>query len=303
MSQSHGKVEEFGQELINARNYKKISLEQISDITKIALPYLEAMEQGRWDVLPQPYMEVFLKAYAETVGMNVPKVMKKYKEMVLSEIVDKPEETETAHAPITHEVSEEASQTFFESRQNLIFIGIGAVLIVATVLLFSFFNKGTEGESGPQAGDQIRQGTQQTTGPAPEEIVSDQPRDVVSQEQSVTNNQTQQDQRFSIRLNAREMCWVQATIDSNNVRDMLLRNGENVTLSADKEIHLVIGNAGGISLEYKDTVMDTVGPDKKPVTLVFGPDGLVSQRMGAWRLDFSGVIDSVRTTSEMEEAE
>ncbi|MBU0517321.1 DUF4115 domain-containing protein [bacterium] len=298
MSQSRNQIEDFGQELINARDYKKITLEQISDITKIALPYLEAMEQGRWDLLPQPYMAVFLKAYAETVGMNVPKVMKKYKEMVLSEIGGKEEDPETVPEPDSQEESDSSEQNFFESKQNILFISIGAILIIATVLLFSMFNGSPEENRGDTVGDAT-----QTVEPVIEPLVSDQPRDVLNQSEQSTAIQEKEKQSFSIRITVRDTCWVQATLDKKDIRDMLLKADDKITLSAEKEIHLVIGNAGGLSLEFNDTILDTVGPEKKPVTLVIGPEGIKSQRMGAWRLAFSGVIDSVRTTGEEPEAE
>ena len=297
MSQSRNQIEEFGQELIHARNFKKITLEQISEITKIALHYLEAMEQGHWDVLPQPYMEVFLKAYAETVGMNVPKVMKKYKEMVLSETGGKEEEAEPVLEADTQGDVESSAQNFFESKQNILYISIGAMLIIATVLLFSWFNKSPEENRGGAAGD-----VTQTAAPVVEPLVSDQPRGVLNQSGQTAMTQDEQ-QNFSIHLAAREMCWVQATIDEKDMRDMLLKADDKVTLKAEKEIHLVIGNAGGVSLAFNDTILDTVGPEKKPVTLVIGPEGIKSQRLGAWRLNFTGVMDSVQTSNVEPEAE
>lgn len=64
-----------GLELKTARLAKKITLETISQKTKIPVKYLESLEQDQFDVFPsQVYAKSFIRAYAKVIGMD-PSVM------------------------------------------------------------------------------------------------------------------------------------------------------------------------------------------------------------------------------------
>ena len=51
----------FYQELKNTRNSKKITLKEISEYTKINIKYLEALENGDFNALPNVYTRLFLR--------------------------------------------------------------------------------------------------------------------------------------------------------------------------------------------------------------------------------------------------
>ena len=60
----------IGQELHQAREEQKISLEQAAEETHIRQHYLEAMEMGEFDQLPsEAHIRGFLRAYAEYLGL------------------------------------------------------------------------------------------------------------------------------------------------------------------------------------------------------------------------------------------
>ena len=58
----------FYKELKELRKSKGISLDQIHERTKINLRYLKAIEAGNFDILPTPYLRLFLRAYAKEIG-------------------------------------------------------------------------------------------------------------------------------------------------------------------------------------------------------------------------------------------
>jgi len=57
-------------ELKELRKSKDITLEQIHNRTKINIRYLRAIEAGDFDIMPIPYLRLFLRAYAEEIGGN-----------------------------------------------------------------------------------------------------------------------------------------------------------------------------------------------------------------------------------------
>ena len=61
---------QFYKELRELRLSKEITLEELENRTKINAKYLEAIEEGNFDILPIPYLRLFLRAYAIEIGGN-----------------------------------------------------------------------------------------------------------------------------------------------------------------------------------------------------------------------------------------
>jgi len=59
---------QFYKELKELRVSKEISLEDLQSKTKINIRYLEAIESGNFEVLPTPYLRLFIRAYALEIG-------------------------------------------------------------------------------------------------------------------------------------------------------------------------------------------------------------------------------------------
>lgn len=57
-------------ELKSAREFHERTLDQIRAFTKINTQYLESLEEGNWSFLPAVYVKLFIKAYAEAVGVQ-----------------------------------------------------------------------------------------------------------------------------------------------------------------------------------------------------------------------------------------
>ena len=60
----------FYKELKDLRTSKKISLEEISERTKINVEYLKNIESGDYLNIDPPYLRLFLRAYAEEIGSD-----------------------------------------------------------------------------------------------------------------------------------------------------------------------------------------------------------------------------------------
>jgi cytoskeleton protein RodZ len=71
-------LESFGEELRRLREQKQMSLAAISEATRISERMLEAMEAGKFSVLPQTYIRAFLRAYAKVLELNPEEILKRY---------------------------------------------------------------------------------------------------------------------------------------------------------------------------------------------------------------------------------
>ena len=71
-------LETFGEELRSQRERKQVSLAAISAATRISEKMLEAIEAGKFSVLPQVYIRAFLRAYARAIDLDPEEVLKRY---------------------------------------------------------------------------------------------------------------------------------------------------------------------------------------------------------------------------------
>ncbi len=78
---SQSPLQAFVQELKAAREFRRITLKEIAGETMISLAYLTHLENGEWQDIPFPYLRGYLISYAETVGMNLEKVLRTFDEM------------------------------------------------------------------------------------------------------------------------------------------------------------------------------------------------------------------------------
>ena len=69
-------MDSLAQELRKSREARKITLQQVSDLTLINVQFLEAIEQDNLSFLPPAYVRAFIREYALAVGMDPRRAMK-----------------------------------------------------------------------------------------------------------------------------------------------------------------------------------------------------------------------------------
>ncbi len=78
-------MSDLGQLLRKARTEQNISLDQLQETTKIRKRYLEAIEEGKYDILPGTfYVRAFIKQYSEAVGLDADEVFRLYAHIIPS---------------------------------------------------------------------------------------------------------------------------------------------------------------------------------------------------------------------------
>ncbi|MFZ5433108.1 MAG: helix-turn-helix domain-containing protein [Calditrichota bacterium] len=103
----------FCSELREARDFKRISIDEVAKITCITRDYLYALEKGEWDRIPTAYLRGYLALYANAVSMNSDKVLKTFDQLVSREkpsrsavldtnppLLEQPQYVEVTRAPI-----------------------------------------------------------------------------------------------------------------------------------------------------------------------------------------------------------
>ncbi|MFC2133521.1 helix-turn-helix domain-containing protein [Bacteroidota bacterium] len=68
----------LSEELKLFRGQKEITLQQISNKTKINIKFLEAIEEGNFDIIDEVYIRAFLREYAQMIEIDETEVIEKY---------------------------------------------------------------------------------------------------------------------------------------------------------------------------------------------------------------------------------
>ena len=122
----------FGTNLKRERELRGISLEEISEATKIGVRLLEAIESDRHELLPGGiFRKSFIKSYARYLGMNEERVLQEYSLVA---------ETAAVPAPAEEEFDLGKTVATFLHRNRRSAIGITIIIVLVGLSLW-FSNK------------------------------------------------------------------------------------------------------------------------------------------------------------------
>lgn len=116
---------ELGKRLEEARKQKNMTLDELQTITKIQKRYLQAIEAGKYDILPGKfYARAFIKQYAEAVGIDPDKLFDEY----ASEVPKTEAEVSSGLSRV------QKKQTSVSNTSSLFFSLLPKILVVVLVI-------------------------------------------------------------------------------------------------------------------------------------------------------------------------
>ncbi len=130
----------FFEELKKTRKSKKISIKELSDYTKINSTYLEDLESGNFNTLPNVYTRLFLRSYCDYIGVDSREMLNQYEIYTLG---DKKKDISEAEALSDNMQEEQESSTNVKlnlSSKNYKEITVTAVVVIVLIVLFIIIN-------------------------------------------------------------------------------------------------------------------------------------------------------------------
>ena len=130
-------TESFFSLLKSHREAKGVEIQEIAEYTKINPKYLHAIESGDFKVLPNVYMRLFLRSYAQFIGADAEQALDDYELHTTGKVSVKMDNMPESSSEITSEELNGASQILGNSPipPKQIIIGLAVVLGI-----FFFFN-------------------------------------------------------------------------------------------------------------------------------------------------------------------
>jgi cytoskeletal protein RodZ len=225
-------MESLGEFLRRERELRKVTLREISAVTKIRLSYLDALEKGDHGNLPgRAYSRGFAKAYARCLGIDFAEV-----EARLGE----PKQPSMSSA-----VSLPARQKHRRWPWLLLVCILALVLIFLVILYYVSLDDRLAGNSlisGRSDTGELVFGQDAAGAP----IVS---------------------RPHELEIKATALTWLAVKADGQKAREMLLRPGKGVNLRAGELFDMVIGNAAGINLQLNGRALGSLGEAGQVVRL------------------------------------
>lgn len=258
----------FGQRLQREREMRGITLEEIATSTKIGTRSLRALEEEDFDQLPGGiFNKGFVRAYAKYLGIDEEQAVADY-------LLAAGEGEQPLPNPPTEKVPEYS--TVREGSGN------GRWVAVALLLLL-----GAGGYYGWRWYQQTRQVEAQLPAavvatpapppptPAPASETAAASADATPSSPELTAGATPAADGFLLEIRAKKDAWISYTADDNPAREVKMKPTDStVEIHAQKRVKLTLGNAGGVEISHNGKTLPQLGPENKPRTVVFTPQGL-----------------------------
>ncbi len=312
MEKTELKRDEFFQELKRIRESKGIRLEDISRRFKIRLSFLESIESGSFEDLPEPvYTKTFIKTYAGLLETDAGPILARYAKYI--------EKTIPAPQP------EPPKEQDLEPRtENAVFDWLGkqgskigwTVVAVTVVILLGIYVFQDSGEKPAPPKTIAREAVkppekppetppaeqtpapQQETAPpqqaaaqsstpqqAPTQAAAPQPAPVQTAAPEAKKPEAPPPAEkkplpptapvpgaLSLKIEATEAAWVQVRADKTPAVQKLMQAGETLTTEAKEKITVDLGNAGGVQITFQGQSLGSPGKRGEVVRLVY-PEG------------------------------
>jgi cytoskeleton protein RodZ len=270
----------FGDRLRREREMRGITLDEITESTKISRRHLEALEGEHFDQLPGGvFNKGFVRAYAHFLGID--------EDQAVADYSTASHEQPGSEDKFPLEIHDEPNPDLNPRRSRLPFAF--AVAALAGVLVgYAFWVK-----SKPQTTEAAATTTKVLPGPsatgetdkavaAP--VPAATPAQVEGAEATPPREQeaatipapgTKPEKTFFVSVKAKEDSWVSIVADGKSVMQRVLGAEKHKKFKAGKVLVLKTGNAAGIEVSFNGKVLGALGNENEPRTLTFNAAGLV----------------------------
>ncbi len=219
----------FGHYLKAIRVKKGISLDEVSEETRIRIDTLRLIEKEDHDRLPsEVFVKGFLRAYAEAVGIDGSEAVTRYTSSINAYQETARSETDFARL----------STKFWPH----LLLSLGAMICIITLSVFAM----SVFHSPLQTDDQVNTNAGEDDNKNDSELESD-----------LVGKLSEKSLLLSIITI--ETSWIKVIIDGRKPKEYSLKPGDRLEFEAFDDFNLLIGNATGVQLILNDKPIEVLG--------------------------------------------
>jgi len=251
----------FYLELKKRREELGLSLDQISERTKINKKYLEAFEKGDFTILPETYIRLFLRSYAKELDFDPDKIIEEY-------VSYKSQKDESVQISKKKEPLKKEKEKPERKREKTgIDIPTTVIVILMIIFLITIIKQVVE--------DRKKVNTEPTNkAQTIQKNAQQKPADTtVSKSTLITPAYTQKTDTTKIT------CWIEIMKDNNPPYDYIYYPENTKTLYAKNTIMLRIGKPAGVKIYFNGQDLGKIGENGIPVKLTITKDGVIEKQI------------------------
>jgi cytoskeleton protein RodZ len=261
----------FGERLRREREMRGITLDEISESTKISRRHLESLEKEDFEALPGGiFNKGFVRAYARFLGLDEDQAVADYS-AVSGEPAAPPDQF-----PL--DVHNKPDPKMNPRRSTLpLVLAVVALLAVLAVLWARNRARRAEGPANAAPPAAVASSSSLPTSSLPLDPPATpstpSPAPVAATRTPVVSPTAEH--MFTVVVKAKEDAWVRLTADGKETWAGMMKADTQRLVRAAKRIVLYTGNAGGIEVRHNGRPLGPLGSESEIRTLTFNPSGLV----------------------------
>ena len=266
----------FYEELRESRLARGLSIEDIASVTKINPQYLHAVESGEYEVLPEPYIVLFIKAYAKEIGIDPEDAARRYRLFRSAEQL--PKEKRRARRELAEGETKSDSESETKAPPRLMWVGI---ILVFGILLIAVKFCGVEESTITSFDESVESGDILSADKAL--IISD---TLTTADSTVSDSLDAVKPAAPVSMSLRIM-----SMDSVRVRVVVIaddgvpdditfqRLGEERIWNADDQFSLRISKTRSVAIYLDDQLLPPLGPENTWVSrAIIKKEGIIKQQ-------------------------
>lgn len=234
-------MENISELIKRTRESKKLSLEDVSNATKIRVNVLKAIEDGNFTFLSRVYMYSFLKEYIKFLGLDFNALKEQIDKHFPKQNVDieEPEELTFYHP---FQKKKKLRYTAAQLNKALYFIYVAIFLSFVAIIYFTIFYEAEE------------QKPIETNKTADTIVVKEEPKGL-SIFQSTPDS-------VKLEFFAKDTVWINIVIDNKISEKLVLYPDSTKTWSAANFFRFTLGNAGGVIIKRNGVELPQLSKEK-----------------------------------------
>jgi len=255
-----------GDWLASARVAKGVTLKQASEVTRIGKSYLNALEENKFDEMPnEAYAKGFVRQYASFLGLSGDEAVVRLEKQLncdIQEIITSPE-------GVLHK-DQHRDKRFLWGKWVI------PSLLLSVILLVSFFQGGSDEKPRVKA---VHEAVKPVSPPLVQTKYSSVPSGSslshhVSADQPAQKASATDEKGVVLKLKVVQDTSLHIVLDGTVSQQYDLKAGDVIEWKGEKSFLVDLGNGDAVEAELNGNQLKKLGEQGKPVHLIIRSDGL-----------------------------
>ncbi|MGB3760622.1 MAG: RodZ domain-containing protein [Rivularia sp. (in: cyanobacteria)] len=247
------KLKEITKKLKQIREQKGINIEQIAAKILVRPVFLNALEEGRFEELPEAvYIQGFIRRYGDAIGIDGTAIGQEFGAIACPPPIPRENNDVSSKSNIYIPLAVPYVLLIIGASLGLFYV-LGPKPAEQTVSQNQFSSNASEQENQPKPKTST---TEAASKPTPKPTPKPKPIEGVK-----------------VSLDVKDESWVRVITDGKKVFEGTLQKGDKKSFNAKEKLEIRSGNAGAVLVSVNQNEPVPLGTPNSPKTVTYTPEG------------------------------